>query len=110
MEYERNDKSDANHDGSRDGKLMDGIAVGGGLCGANAIPCGDAASPGENDTLWGKDAPRRNGMLQPFAGCLVSQEGVVQTDDTPRLSSEEIVNMRLPAHNVIGSLPTEENA
>lgn len=43
--------------------------------------------------------------LEPFAGELISQEGLVQPEGSARLSAEEIVRMSWLAANVVGELP-----
>ena len=45
--------------------------------------------------------------IDPFAGELVSQEGVVQLDGAGRLPSSEIVRMRWLNANVVGRLPEQ---
>ena len=46
-----------------------------------------------------------SGGMHPFAGRLVSQDGVVQPEGSPRLSGEKIVRMSWLNHNVVGRLP-----
>ena len=48
-----------------------------------------------------------SGRINPFAGELVSQSGVIQQEGDGRLSSEEIVRMRWLNENVVGRLPEQ---
>lgn len=45
--------------------------------------------------------------IDPFAGELISQEGIVQVDGAGRLPSEEIVHMSWLNANVVGRLPEQ---
>ncbi len=46
-----------------------------------------------------------SGTLNPFDGELRSQEGIIKTADSPRLSNLEIIEMDWLNDNVVGSLP-----
>lgn len=46
-----------------------------------------------------------SGGVHPFTGRLVSQDGLVQPEGSPRLSGENIVRMSWLNHNVVGRLP-----
>ena len=47
-----------------------------------------------------------SGQLHPFDGELHSQEGLVKDENSPRLSSEDIVQMHWLNDNVVGEIPS----
>lgn len=49
-----------------------------------------------------------SGRIHPFDGELHSQQGIVKDADSPRLSSEEIVNMHWLNDNIVGEIPDIE--
>jgi len=47
-------------------------------------------------------------VCNPFDGELRSQDGIIKTADSPRLTNEEIINMNWLNDNVVGSIPKFE--
>lgn len=67
----------------------------------------DVVAYGQRVLVEGLRQSMLTGRVNPFAGELHSQEGIVQSSEAGRLSSEEIVHMRWLNENVVGRLPEQ---